>query len=121
MELIDVIDLGNRVFNRLIDAHGEIEESRILFLYGITTSTRWDISGTGRWVQVHDGGVSCNFEDDVIDILSSKWQQIKSQRTQLAVEARLKKFRDEYERTTPKDGETFNFWQGGETFREIRL
>jgi hypothetical protein len=121
MELNDIIDLGNRVFDRLIEAHGEIEESRMLFLYGITTATRWDVNGKDLWVLVQQDGVFSNFNDPVITGLSNRWQVIRQNRTKAEVENRLKRFREEYERPAPKDGEVFNFWQGGETFREIRL
>ena len=39
----DLIDLGNLVFNQLIKEHGEIEESRLLFIYGVTTGTQWSV------------------------------------------------------------------------------
>ena len=117
----DIIDLGNMVFDRLIEAHGEIPESRILFLYGITTNTKWSMPGSDRWVLVYTDGVTANFEDPVLAELSAQWLAIRSAQDQVAFAERLKRFREEYEKPMPKDGDTFSFWSDPGTFREIRL
>jgi hypothetical protein len=117
----DIIDLGNMVFDRLIESHGESNESRTLFLYGITTSTKWSVLGSEKWVHVHAGGVSCNFEDPILSKLSSQWQSIKAAQDKIELAERLKKFRAEYEKPSPKDGDTFNFWSDSGAFREIKL
>lgn len=117
----DIIDLGNRVFDRLIEEHGETQESRTLFLYGITTSTKWSIIGSDKWVLVHADGVMINFEDDQLAALSNEWRSIRDEQDKAALADRLKRFREEYEKPTPKDGDTFDFWSGSGHFREIRL
>ena len=117
----DIIDLGNAVFNRLVEAHGEIQESRLLFLYGITTNTKWTLFSSDLWVLVHADGVTANFEDPVLADLSGQWLTIRSAQDQAAFAKRLKQFREEYERPAPKDGEIFSFWSDPGTFREIRL
>jgi hypothetical protein len=117
----DIIDLGNMVFDRLIQTHGEIPESRMLFLYGITTNTKWTMMGSDRWVLVHADGVTANFDDPALAELSSQWLAIRSAQDQAVFTERLKRFREEYEKPAPKDGDTFNFWSDPGTFREIRL
>ena len=117
----DIIDLGNMVFDRLIEAHGEIPESRILFLYGITTNTKWSMPGSDSWVLVYTDGVTANFEDRVLAELSAQWLAIRSAQDQAAFAERLKRFREEYEKPMPKDGDSFSFWSDPGTFREIRL
>lgn len=117
----DIIDLGNLVFDRLIEAHGESNDSRMLFLYGITTTTKWNIIDSDKWLIIHSDGVSANFEDAIIADLSSRWQATKDAKDQAALAERLKRFREEYEKPSPKDGDTFNFWSDPGTFREIRL
>ena len=117
----DIIDLGNKVFDQLISEHGESQESRMLFLYGITTQTRWSIVGSAKWVLVHADGVSLNFEDPVLAELSDQWMKIRAEQSRLQLADRLKRFKAEYERPSPKDGETFNFWSDSGNFREIRL
>jgi hypothetical protein len=117
----DIIDLGNKVFDRLIEEYGETQDSRMLFLYGITTSTKWSIVGSDRWVLVHADGVSINFEDARISSLSSEWQMIRAEKTKTDLAERLKRFRAEYEKPTPRDGQTFNFWSDSGDFREIQL
>jgi hypothetical protein len=121
MEMKDIIDLGNKVFDRLIDAYGETAESRTLFLYGITTNTRWSIIGSDHWVLVQADGVFMDFEDPILSDLSQQWLAIRADQEKAETAARLQKFKDEYTRPTPKDGDTFTFWSDGGTFREIRL
>jgi hypothetical protein len=117
----DIIDLGNSIFDRLVEAHGETNESRLLFLYGVTTDSRWSVLGSEKWVHIHSSGVSCNFEDLVISKLSAQWQEIKAEQSKAELAERLKRFREEYEKPSPKDGDTFNFWNDPGTFSEIRL
>lgn len=117
----DIIDLGNLVFDRLVEAHGETQESRMLFLYGITTGTAWQVLGSDKSVLVHSDGVTLNFEDLTISHLSSKWQEIRAEKDKAALAERLRRFREEYEKPAPRDGETFNMWSDPGTFREIRL
>jgi hypothetical protein len=117
----DIIDLGNMVFDRLIQTHGESQESRMLFLYGITTNTKWGVLGSDHWVLVHADGVTASFDDPVLTDLSGQWLAIRSAQDQAAFTERLKRFREEYEKPAPKDGDTFNFWSDPGTFREIRL
>jgi hypothetical protein len=117
----DIIDLGNLVFDRLIEAYGETQESRMLFLYGITTSTSWSVLNSEKTILVQSEGVSLNFEDPVISKLSSQWQSIRAEKDKAALAERLRRFKEEYEKPAPKDGDTFNFWSDPGTFREIRL
>lgn len=117
----DIIDLGNLVFDRLIEAHGESNDSRMLFLYGITTATKWNIAGSDKWLLIHSDGVSTDLDDPIIAKLSSGWQATKEAKDKAALAERLKRFREEYEKPAPKDGDTFNFWSDPGTFREIRL
>jgi hypothetical protein len=117
----DIIDLGNLVFDRLIEAHNEDPESRTLFLYGITTGTSWNVINSEKTLLIQSDGVVLNFEDVVISKLSSKWQQIRIEQDKAALAERLKRFKAEYEKPSPKDGDTFNFWSDSGTFREIRL
>jgi hypothetical protein len=70
---------------------------------------------------IQSDGVVLNFEDVVISKLSSKWQQIRIEQDKAALAERLKRFKAEYEKPSPKDGDTFNFWSDSGTFREIRL
>ena len=113
--------MGNQVFDRLIESHGETSESRLLFLYGITTNTRWDVLNSTKWVHVQADGVTLNFDDSVIIELGNQWNRIKSDQDQAETASRLRKFREEHERPTPRDGDTFSFWSDPGTFREIRL
>jgi hypothetical protein len=46
----DIIDLGNLVFSQLVKSHGELEESRTLFLYGITVGSDWQVLGSDRGI-----------------------------------------------------------------------
>jgi hypothetical protein len=117
----DIIDLGNRVFDRLIEAHGELPESRTIFLYGITTGSTWFILGTEKTVTIEDGGLTKNFEDIVLDALDSEWKQLKFNKELAAAQQIKRMISPENQANSPKDGDTFNWWNNEGEFREIKM
>lgn len=117
----DLIDLGNLAFNQLIKDHAELEESRLLFLYGVTTSTQWSILNSDKWLLIEPAGITKNFSDQTIEDLNLEWQSLKNLHDQRAVDSKLAKMRAEYDRPQPKDGEVIEFWSGSSTFREIKF
>jgi hypothetical protein len=117
----DLIDLGNLVFAQLIKEHGELEESRMLFLYGVTTSTRWTILDSAKWVLIDRDGLLYNFEDSVLADLANTWTTISESMKAANVKKYLDKERSTYESSQPKPGE-IREWFGQETpWREINL
>ena len=48
----DLIDVGNLVFDRLVSDHGELSESRTLFLYGVTTGNTWFVLDSAKWITI---------------------------------------------------------------------
>lgn len=117
----DLIDLGNLVFNQLIKEHSEHEESRMLFLYGVTTGTQWSVLNSDKWLLIEPAGITKNFSDQTIDALTREWQSLKNLHDQKAVDSKLARMRAEYDRPQPKDGEIIEFWSGSNTFREIKF
>lgn len=117
----DIIDLGNKVFDHLIEAHGEIQESRMLFLYHITTGTPWHILGTDKFLIVEEGGVTKNFEDRFLDELTLEWKKIKFNREYEAAQRIKRAISPENQANSPKDGDVFNFWGNEGEFREIKM
>lgn len=117
----DLIDLGNLVFNQLIKDHSEIEESRMLFLYGVTTSTQWSVLNSDKWLLIEPAGITKNFSDQTIDDLNLEWKSLKNSHDQKVVDLKLARMRSEYDRPQPKDGEIIEFWSGSNTFREIKF
>ena len=117
--MMDLIDLGNLVFDVLLAKHGEIKESRMLFLYGITTRTRWTILSSPKWVLIEDGGVTKNFDDPDIEALNEKWKSVKVQSDYVKLERRLAAMRSEFDRPAPKDGDIWEFGGGPGTFRKV--
>jgi len=63
---MDVIDIGHKVFDRLVDSYGEDPASRLLFLAGCTTGFEWFVINSDKQLIVTDHGISSNFEDEVI-------------------------------------------------------
>jgi len=120
----DLIDLGNLVFNRLVEAHGEIEESRMMFLYYITKSDPW-IFGTSRKTekQVHitKDGVWKNFPDPVLDDLHKKWMALKLEVDMKFLEKRIAIMRAEFDRKAPKDGDVWEYGNSQGPFRELKF
>lgn len=115
----DIIDLGNLVFDQLIKSHGEIPDSRMIFLYGVTTGTTWFIFNTNKIVTITSAGVETNFEDQVIIAVNDKWQEVLNQRKiNWAIAQKAKLYKDEVDLTS--DG--MIEWGTGETqFREINF
>lgn len=117
----DLIDLGNLVFNRLISDHGEIAESRLLFLYQLTTGTRWNVMNSNHWIMFDKTGVTKNFNDPVIDQLDAEWKSLKLQHDIEFLNRKLAILRAEYDRPAPKDGEIWEFGGNSEPFRSLNF
>lgn len=117
----DIIDLGNKVFDHLIEAHGELPESRTMFLYGITMASTWFILGTNKTLIIEEGGITKNFEDRYLDELSAEWKKIKFNREYVAAQEIKRLISPENQASSPKDGDTFNFWSNEGEFREIKI
>ena len=117
----DIIDLGNRVFDRLIEAHGELQESRTLFLYSITQGSTWFILGSNLQILIEEGGVTSNFEDPVILAIDKDWKDSKIRKEYKAAQEIKKKINPDNQNHSPKDGDIFNLWTTETEFREINL
>ena len=115
----DIIDLGNLVFNQLVKSHGELEESRTLFLYGITVGSDWQVLGSVKVVIIDQTGVSINFEDQIITDVNSQWKQIITNRQGVKAAAELSKIKSNTKQF--KDGETYEFWQNEGPWKEINF
>lgn len=105
---MDVIDIGNRVFDRLVDAYGEDPGSRLLFLAGCTTGFEWFVINSDKKLLVTENGISANFEDGVITQINLELTQLKKQRDQEIA----KRITQEMEagRNKFKDGDVYHFW-----------
>ena len=101
----DLIDVGNLVFDRLVSDHGELSESRTLFLYGVTTGNTWFVLDSAKWITIDPTGALKNFEDSVIEKIDEEWKSLL-----LAKEI-----------TKAKDGDTYEFWKNEGPWREISL
>ena len=117
----DLIDLGNLVFTQLIKEHGELEESRMLFLYGVTTSTRWTVLDSAKWVLIDRDGLLYNFEDSVLADLANTWTSISESMKAANVKKYLDKERSNYESSQPKPGEIREWFSQETPWREINL
>lgn len=117
----DLIDLGNLVFNVLRDKHGEIEESRMLFLYFITQKSKWDILGSKHWILIEINGITKNFADPEIDNLNKQWLALKANVDYEFLINKLNNLRKEYDRPAPRDGDIWEFGGSDKPFRNISL
>lgn len=115
----DIIDLGNKVFDNLIDKYGELSESRTLFLYGITMGTTWFIINSTKTILIEENGIIKNFDDPIINDLNEQWKAVKFEKERRAANIILSKIKGEGH--TPKDGEIYNFWQNEEPFRDLNF
>ena len=117
----DLIDLGNLVFDQLMSNHGELKESRLLFLYGITTVTKWSVINSNKWLLIERGGITKNFTDPVLDKLNEEWLSIKREIDYNRINRALNKMRAEFDRKAPRDGDVWEFGGASGTFRNISL
>lgn len=115
----DLIDLGNKAFDHLIEAHGELPESRTIFLYGITAGTTWFILGTSKSLTIEEGGIIKDFEDLTLEKLTAEWKELKFQK-ELAAARKIKETIKPTEHAL-KDGDILNFWGNEGEFREINM
>mgnify|MGYP000167671068 CR=1 FL=1 len=74
---MDVIDIGHKVFDRLVDTYGEDPASRLLFLAGCTTGFEWFVINSDKTVLVTYHGISANWEDEVITQINADIQAEK--------------------------------------------
>ena len=117
----DLIDLAMLTFNRLVEAHNELEESRLLFVYGATTATRFQIIDSAKWIIVSVDGIIKNFEDPVLDQLHDQWRSIVDRAKTINLEAKLAAMRAEFDRPAPTEGTIIEFGKSNSEWREIRL
>lgn len=115
----DLIDLGNLVFDRLMSDHGEVKESRMLFLYGITTTTEWFIINSNKRLLIDASGVTKNFNDAVIDQLSEQWKNLKLKVDYDRLMKTLTIMRAEFDRPAPRDGDVWEYGNSNGAFRDI--
>lgn len=116
----DIIDLGNRVFDRLTEAHGESKEARLLFLYGITVGNDWHIPGTNKVIRVSIDVLSKNFSDPLIDEMFDSWRNAVANIDRDRNERALVKMQAEYEFHV-KPGDVYEFGKSSGSWREVGL
>jgi hypothetical protein len=115
----DLIDLGNLAFDQLVKEYGESPEGRLLFLYGVTNSTRWNLLNSSKWVLIEADGLSKNFEDATLSEIDASWKALKSKADADSAKKRLDTMRAEYDRPAPTAGDIFEFGKSSGEFREI--
>lgn len=116
---MDVIDIGNKVFDRLIAEYGEDPGGRLLFLAGCTTGFDWFVLNSDKTLTVSEFGISANFEDEVITQINNEITSAK----RIREEAAAAKFTKELEkgRDRFKDGDTYEFWSNNGNGININL
>jgi hypothetical protein len=117
----DLIDLGNKVFDILVKDHGEDLTSRTLFLYAISVDSPqpWYVLGSDKRVMITQSGVSISFQDDAISSLNLEWTKLIDDKKAAQADQVLSKIKSQ--NFSPKDGDTFNFWENEGPWKEIKL
>jgi hypothetical protein len=126
---MNFIDIGNRVFDQLVAAHGEIPEERLNFFTCILAGQPWRLPSWTREnasavITVSQTGISFGIEDSVISAINTKIQEeiAATKAKELATEqAQAQAERAKAERML-KDGAVYNFWdnQSNNTNIEIK-
>lgn len=117
--MMDIIDIGNKVFDRLVDSYGEDPESRLLFLAGCTTGYEWFVINSDKRLFVTENGISYNFEDEVINQINLEISEIKKA-AELELAKRITK-EMESGRDKFKDGDIYHFWSDDSKNIDINL
>lgn len=117
----DLIDLANKTFDVLIKNHGEEPEGRTLFLYSVSLENPqpWYVIGTDKRVIIDRAGVTINFEDLEIIELTTAWQKLVNSAKNAQADKVLAQIKNQ--NFSPKDGDTFDFWQNEGPWKEIKL
>jgi hypothetical protein len=115
----DIIDVGNSVFDRLVSDHGELSESRTLFLYGITTGTTWFVLDSVKWITIDQAGIAKNFDDSVIEAVDRDWKNLLSAKDAANANKIIQQIKPKD--NGPKDGDHYEFWKNEGPWREISL
>jgi len=115
---MNLIDIGNQVFDQLVAAHGENPEERLNFFTCILSEQPWFLPSWTKEnpdanVSISQSGVSFGIEDAVISAINAKIQeeiaQIKAEEL-AAARAEAQAERAKAERML-KDGAIYNFWE----------
>jgi hypothetical protein len=115
----EIIDVGNLVFDRLVSDHGELSESRALFLYGVTTSNNWFVLDSAKWITIDQTGITKNFDDSVIEGIDRDWKNLILSREAAKADKIIQQIKPKD--NGPKDGDTYEFWKNEGPWREISL
>ena len=113
--------MGNLVFNVLREKHGEIEESRMLFLYLITQRKEWNVLASTKTILIEKDGILKNFPDHQIEQLNLEWLNLKAIVDYNFLTNKIAKMRAEYDRPAPKDGDVWEFGNMNNQFREMKF
>lgn len=118
----DIIDLGNLVFDELILNHNELDESRILFLYVVSTNSKWHLfDNSQHWILIENTGITKNFNNKKIDELSNTWLNKHNKIEQNRNIAKIKNMQKEFDKPAPKDGDIWEFGKSSGSFKNINL
>lgn len=116
---MDLIDLGNLTFDVLKEKHGEIEESRILFLYCITNNENWTVLDSNKILYINKDGIFKNFKDSDIETLQNTWVKFKNLKDNKVLIEKIEKMRSKFDREAPKDGDIWEFGNKPTPFKKI--
>jgi len=68
-----LVDIGNRVFDRLVDAYGENPADRLDFFHHVMAEQPWNLLGSaGSTVKVSITEISFNFEDEILNQIQAE-------------------------------------------------
>jgi len=105
----------------LKETHGEIEESRILFLYSITNNIEWNVLESDKVLHINKDGIFKNFKDSDIETLHNNWVKFKNLKDNKILIEKVEKMRAEFDRKAPTDGEIWEFRNKITPFRKITI
>jgi hypothetical protein len=113
----DLIDLGNLAFDQLVSEHGELEESRVMFLYQLTLGAEWYILGSQKLIQITKNGIVKNFSDPVIEKHDAAWKNHLQEKASIESDKIRKQINSQTQHSM--DGQIIEFGKSSGPWREI--
>lgn len=125
---MNLVDIGNKVFDRLVAAHGENPAERIAFFQCIMSNQPWFLPSWTKdnpdaRLSISNEGIWFGLEDAVIDELNLQIRAIGQDKLEKEQADYIKKERVEREKAELmlKDGAIYNFWENNKDSTNIEI
>ena len=125
---MNLVDIGNRVFDQLVSSHGEDPTERLNFFHCIMSGQPWFLKSWTKdnpdaRLSISKEGIWFGLEDAVIDELNLQIRALGQTKLENEQADYIKGERAEREKAEKmlKDGAIYNFWENGKNSTNIEI